>query len=825
MFSKLLGWLFGISDVESVDSVRFSFAAPWAAEDLTWLVVGCLSAAGFTFWYYTRIQKGLSTAPSVILATVRAIILMLLIITLADPTIRLTADRMLQPILYLVFDGTESMNIRDNLTPAEIAALSDAIGNPGSGSESAPPALSRQQWVKAYLEKGAGNLISQLRDKHDMQLECFVFDGDSTSIAHRIESGDGDTTEVNSLLAAELTATGKVTALGEMLADLGNQKTRRLGSMVLFSDFAHNSGAAPLGSSGPGDLTPLQRVGVPIYTVGIGAVSTRDIQVEVQPPLKMKKAERSAITVRIGQSGVLGEAARVTVTARPMQADAMVESAQLGDIVVGAQDVVFDASIQYLEFPFIPQQAGRFLISASVEVLPGEVSEENNQSSRAVNIVDDYIRLTYIENEPTWEWRFVKEVFHRDRLVGMDGFRTFLRSADPKVRQSNPMFLPTLTPQRSEFFANDVIFLGDMPAEALNERFCRMLKQFVGQFGGGLVIVSGPTNGPSHLADTEIADMLPVKLDRSLSLRASRPFPMKITPLGQQADIMQLDDGRSGDGLSAWSNLGELPWYQPVLGVHSQANILAQHPTDLCADGKTPQPLIATRRYGNGEVIYLGFNELWRLRRQHGERYYRQFWSQIISRLALSHALGTQKRFVLSLDQPQYQIDDRALLTVEAYDENFDPLTTDDLPLEGLTAQVVAGDTPSDQPTLVKLNETRPGRFEVRFPVYQAGRYTARVNDPIHGTPSEIRFDVVGASAEQRNPARNVALQSAIASSTGGVSYELPDAHRLVDDLKLEPVMEEISRSFPIWGTPLWFIVIASLLMGEWLARKRANLA
>ena len=73
-----------------------------------------------------------------------------------------------------------------------------------------------------------------------------------------------------------------------------------------------------------------------------------------------------------------------------------------------------------------------------------------------------------------------------------EGFRTFLRSADPRVRQTNELFLPTMTPPRSEFFANDVIFLGDMPASALSPRFCEMVKEFVGDFGGGLVILAGP---------------------------------------------------------------------------------------------------------------------------------------------------------------------------------------------------------------------------------------------------------------------------------------------------------------------------------------------
>ena len=43
----------------------------------------------------------------------------------------------------------------------------------------------------------------------------------------------------------------------------------------------------------------------------------------------------------------------------------------------------------------------------------------------------------FVEYEPTWEWRFIKEVFHRDPLVGMKGFRTFLYSSDPQVREKN----------------------------------------------------------------------------------------------------------------------------------------------------------------------------------------------------------------------------------------------------------------------------------------------------------------------------------------------------------------------------------------------------
>ena len=40
----------------------------------------------------------------------------------------------------------------------------------------------------------------------------------------------------------------------------------------------------------------------------------------------------------------------------------------------------------------------------------------------------------------------------------------------------------------------------------------------------------------------------------------------------------------------------------------------------------------------------------------------------------MSHALGADKRFVARLDQQQYRAEDKVTLTVEAYDENYEPL-------------------------------------------------------------------------------------------------------------------------------------------------------
>jgi len=168
-----------------------------------------------------------------------------------------------------------------------------------------------------------------------------------------------------------------------------------------------------------------------------------------------------------------------------------------------------------------------------------------------------------------------------------------------------------------------------------------MVQEFVDQFGGGLVVLAGPRFGPGQLAETPLAKMLPVILDPAGRIHDRTPFELRLKPEAAQIDFMQLG-GDAADNAKAWANLGPLPWYQPVERPHPMATVLAEHPSETCADGKTRQPLIAMRRYGHGEVVYLAFNEMWRLRRKFGELYYRQFWGQMIHRLALSHALGSR---------------------------------------------------------------------------------------------------------------------------------------------------------------------------------------
>ncbi|MEE8452434.1 MAG: hypothetical protein V3R99_10990 [Thermoguttaceae bacterium] len=887
--TNLLGRLLGTEGADQITQYDLSLAAPWASDGPAWLLFGCAGLVFVAIVFYVRFQQRGHARTRFVLTLLRATALSLLLLILAEPILTVSITGQKRPTLWLLFDGTDSMAIRDRFSDTDRAKLASACGvedqsgEVGNSGGSADLELSRIDYVKHLLRKEDDNLLVALAKK--ARLQAFLFDSADgvRSLELSPDGGGVDGTDVDGEhLGRQLTTNGKVSAIGTALDDLARRHaTSNLGGLLIFSDFDQNSGKSAKEAA--------RRLDTKIYTVGVGATDAIDVAVSIQAPMIMKKDERSEVTVILRQRGLEGEQVRVTVTARRLDA---AQDAQ-DDVVipVGEEDVTLSGPSSEQSFSYVPETTGRFAFQVEVEPVVGEAVHENNQAQREVAVRDDFLRVLYVEYEPSWEWRFVKEVFHRDQLVGMEGFRTYLRSSDARVRDSNAMFLKSLTPSRKEFFANDVIFLGDLPATVLSPRFCEMTEEFVRNFGGGLVVVSGPRYGPGQLAGTEIERMLPVRFDPDLvgspgdRIEDGRPFRLALTPLAGQFDFMRLGADEE-ESREAWDNLGPLPWYQPVSGLHSQAVVLAEHPTHLCQkqrDGSsaasegflsgneseaddagsaaaTRQPLIAIRKYGAGEVIYLGFNETWRLRRKYGERYYRQFWGQMIHRLGLSHAIGSQKRFVVRTDRRGYQVDDRVRVTVEAYDEQFQPLTESGLrdTVAGVARLRVRYDnarsvaTPATDAGATQLHGelilpsrdanagdnvqplsiamVRAGVFETEFPVFTDGEHFVRVTDPITGEPVEVTFKVTSVSVERHSAVRDVALQERIAAvnpggaTGGGGSFDLTEISGLAERIELTPRLETTRRIIPLWSTWLCFACVVGLLLGEWLLRKWVNL-
>jgi hypothetical protein len=794
--SALLGRWLGYEDVSQIESWRPSLGAAWAHETPGLVVLGLLASALLAALFYFRLQRLRSRRIQLGLTTLRAVVLCGLVLILAEPILEVTFVRFPQPVLWLVLDGSESMSLTN-----ELSAAREKLPKSSETSE----VSTRADHVRAFLDRDRSAWLKTLAER--FRVRVFSLSGKELTA-----SLSDDALPVDWLY--EWSCTGPVTALGDGLEELSRRQAgENLAGVVLFSDFDQNAGAPPLSAA--------KRLSAPFFTVGVGPETAVDLAVDLLAPPTMKKAETSTLVATVRQR----ELEQMSVTVRVFAVPPAIAGAEPTRIPVGERTLALSLPTQTAEFSFTPDQSGRFTFVAEVDPVPGETVTQNNRAERDVRIIDDFLRLLFIEYEPTWEWRFIKEVFHRDKLVGIRGFRTFLRSADPVVRESNDLFVSSLTLPRSQFFENDVIFLGDMPASALNSRFCEMTKEFVDQFGGGLVVIAGPRFGPGQLAETPLAAMLPVVVDPAARLRDAKDFRLHLTPLAGQYDFMRLGQARD-EPARGWSTLGKLPWYQPVLRVDPRATVLAEHPIDVCTDGKSKQPLIAVRPYGRGEVVYVGFNELWRLRRLHGEEYYRQFWGQLIHRLGLSHALGDQKRFVVRSDKQHYRRGETALVTVEAYNEDFEALEESDLPERQLQGELLRPEPDDDgrREFPVHLPQLRPGVFETRLPLTSQGEYRVRVTDPVTGAASEIGLAVADVGIELRNPVRNVALQQTLAAETGGRSYDLKSATQLLEDFQPPRPPETTVEIVPLWSTWFTFVLLVAMLFAEWFVRKWVHL-
>ena len=794
----------GIQEGDTLHGVSLQFVSFWAEGRPVLVILVCLVLALVGLFFYGRFQRdrSLDKRPrrKIFLACSRGFVLALIGFILAEPVISISLTEHPRPLLLFLLDSSDSMNLDDEHTSDEVDQISEMLGG--------QPKLTEATRLKLLqMAFGKGKLVDSLSAMHE-QFDLRFY---STEQGHTIRE-ISSVQEESVVLLDTLTADLQTTAIGSSLDELHRRHgTRHLAGVVVASDFSQNAGSPAISAA--------EQLGVPLYTVGIGPREVIDVAIQLQTPLVLKQDERTSVTAIIRQQGVVGDTVEVQLYQR-LLGTGIDQLGVSSEVAVGAPvSVVLTESQATIDLPYLPTESGRFELVAAVAMLPGEASERNNRAAREVIIRDESLNLYFVEYEPTWEWRFVKEVFQRDPLIGEEGFRTFLRSADFKVRQSNDLFVDQLVRPRDEFFANDVVLISDVPGEMLTQAFQDQLSEYVERFGGGLVVIAGPRFGISSLQGTRLADMLPVVVDRSLQPKASQ-FELVLTPEAAGNPFVNLGDSAEENSL-AWSNMGELPWYQPVLRPHPLATVLATHPTDKTVDREQLQPLIATRRYGKGEVVYIGFNETWRLRKKYGERFYRQFWGQMIYRLGLGRALGQQKRFSPSTDLTTYQTGERVTVTVEAYTKDFKELSVGSL-RGRLLRQVGTGSQQVDEITIPIARDNVV--FETSIAALEAGSYRLMVLDPETDAEFEIGFEVTTVSRERLDVVRNTPLQQQLADVTGGQACELFELPELLAGLEAKPLEQYNHRQLPLWNTWLILILVLGMMHTEWLVRKLSNL-
>ena len=781
---------------------------------MEWIWIGLLAAAfAMVIWIsYRWLPAELSSGRKATLVILRVAFLVLLLGVLLRPVLTLSLEREIRQTLLVLVDSSRSMAIADpRVTSEDIKRAAIAKGHLDArkgldqeleeGRAEEFKVLARTNVLQSVLSDETLNLLPELSEKFDLVTFTFGLGGQVRELqrAHREQEKDPSAPSAKLTLKDfpwidELGAVHSATAMGDSLRETLNRKRgQSLAGIWMISDGAHNTGVQPstVGSE-------LSNAGVPLYFYGVGITSPRDIIItEMDAPPAAFLEDELLVRVRVRSQGLAGENGQLILT--------------LNGEKVAEETVAFGPDgEQQIPLRFKTNISGEFELKASMAARDDETDSNNNEAARRLRIVDEKIKVLFVEQSPRWDFRYLHAVLTRDRRVQA---KTLLLEGDPALaREENTPYLESFPENKKDLFEYDVVVLGDVDPKRLTVTQMENLNEFVSRFGGAFVMIAGRKFSPHAYLDTPVADMLPVEFEKGTDgsgaeIIADKPIRVQLTALGKVDPMLNLV-GEDEASITLWDDLPPIYW---VAQVDSKpgAEVLMVDPNQETNHGKLP--IIARHRYGLGQVLYVGTDNTWRWRRNVGDLYYTRFWGQISQRMAQQRFIGADKRTQISLNSQNYMTGDRIRAYARLYQEGYEPF--DDEEVSGVYSSADG----SQSEVMLKVVEGQPGLFFGEFIAPAAGQYQFHL-EPSPETKRD--FTVAEASLEMAETAMNANLMEDLATMTKGRFFREEDLHELAGAIKADRVGVQSRMEVELWATPLYFILILLMVTVEWVVRK-----
>jgi uncharacterized membrane protein len=725
-----------------------------------WALAVVVLLAGLVAWLAYR---RFAAAPSrrALLIGLRIVTLLLLVVFLMRPVARRTGAGVRDAVVPVLVDVSRSMSIED-----------------GSGQ----PRIDR---ARALL---SGGLSSALQAEFDLDVLAF-----------------GD--EVAPTPVEGLSATARRSDLGGALADLAERyRGRPVAGVVLLSDG---------GDTGGVDLALGTTAVPPVFAIGIGAEQVgRDREVlSVTAAESVLDDSRVELAVSVVSHGYGTEpvALQLLENGRPIAVRRVMPAGE----GVPARET----------FQVTPPDGGPAVYTVQIPAASGELVPENNARSALVQPPARARRVLLVEGAPGFEHSFMKRAWAGDRGLEVDsavrkgtndqGSDTFYIQA---ARGRGDALASGYPRTREELFAYDAIVLGNVGARQFGEEQLEATRAFVGQRGGGLLVLGARSFLEQGLVDTPLEEVLPLDLSErgggAVPAAASRGLNrLVLTDSGAGHPVMQLG-GDIEATRKRWDGLPALAGAAPLGGPRPGASVLAT----TAGPGGSARALVAVQRYGEGRAMVFTGEASWRWRmlQPSTDRSYDTFWRQAVRWVALPAAEPIALRVPAGAAPG-----DTLPLTVVVRDAAFEPLrdaivdvnvTSPDGRIERMRAAVDA---------------EAPGHYAARFSPPQPGVYrvTAEVRrGTVRAGTATAAMLVGGADLEMTDPRLNRALLQRVASGTGGQLLREGDTAPLLEALRARVPAAPLTVRRDLWHNAWSFLAIVALLGLEWGLRRRWGL-
>jgi len=774
-----------------------------------WMILLAMAFIGVVWVSYRWLPSELSRARRVMLIGLRGLFIALLVGLLLRPVLELTLSREIRRTLLVLVDSSQSMTLADPRIHSDDirrAAIAKGLLDPekgltqplDEGKTAELREMARTNVLRAVLRNEKLNLLPALSEKFEMVPFTFGQGGQLRELP-RVRQPES-VEEKKPLTLADfpwvdgLGAPHVGTALGDSLREALNRKRgQALVGLLVLSDGAHNSGSSPRVVA-----QSIRESGVPVYFYGVGITSPRDIIIAGMdaPPTAFFEDEL-LVHVRVRSQGLKGETAQLLLTA--------------GGAAVATNSILFgdDREIR-VPMRFKADTKGEFELRAHIAPREDETDPRNNEASRRLRVVDDKIRVLFVEQAPRWDYRYLQAVLLRDRRVEV---KTLLLEGDPSIAQeADSPYLEKFPATKKELFEFDVVVFGDVDPSRISLTQMEHLNEFVSRFGGAFVMIAGRRHSPRSYADTPVADLLPVEFEPSSEGGADpefdQPIQVQLTARGKGDPLLSLaGQGESNDKM--WSEMPPIFWVAETTAKPG-ATVLMVDPARDTSQGKLP--VIDSHKFGMGQVLYVGTDNTWRWRRNVGDRYYTRFWGQVNQRMAQQRFIGADKRVQISLDNQNYNVGDRVRVYARLYQEGYEPSLE-----ERVRGVVTLAGADGQSEVALKAVDGQSGLFFGEFVAPAAGQYQFHLQE---APDQRIDFTVAENSLEMAETAMNAKLMQDVAALTHGRFFREEDLHQLVEAISTNPATVNSRLELELWATPLYFLLILFVVTVEWVLRK-----
>ena len=807
MWQAVASWLLGIDrgEIAAGTGVRLKLATPWP----TWVILlFAVAAVWLVSYLYSREKGTASRRRKIVLAVLRCLLLALIVLVLFKPILAVDKSELKQAYVVVLLDDSLSMRTQDRyrdaavrLALAKAAALAPDDAKGLSAEQDAQlDALTRADMVNRVLAHRARGLVERL------DRECRV------RVATFAETLRGVPTEAwrakgQDTAPALVKPTGTRTLMGSAMHQAAEGlRGHRIAAMVVITD-GRSQDTDPSAVGAARTLGIIHGEPFPVFTVGVGAIEhTRDIEVvKILAPSVVKKDDKVTFNTVVASRGFEGN---VELQLRR------------DDQLVKTQTAHLKAADgpQTIAITYTPETKGSFRFSVSVPPVPDELSTENNKAVHVLTVKDEKTKLLFVAGQPSYFYRYLKNTLLVDASVELS---CLLQSADPDFHQEGNVRITHYPETRQDLFEYDVIVFHDVDPTLFPERALADLKAFVGQFGGGFILVAGPSHPVGLWTGTPVAEMLPVVLggvvrvaDPLASRTLREEFRPRLTEQGRSHGITQLADTQDANQ-QAWSRLPGCYWYQPVARAKPGAIVLAEHPYDR--DERAAMPLLVAGRFDPGRTLYCGLDGTWRWRFWIGDQFFNRFWVQAVNYVGSYRVLGGSRRVQLATDKRAYTLGERVVVQAQCLDEAFRPAQD-----EALEARVEMQGSP---PVPLRLVRSRQGTaiYEGAFEATTPG--SGVLSLALGADTDSLSFTVRLPDTEFRDPTMDAATLRAVAKATRGTFVRLHAVRDL--DAHIRAAGQEITSEVqdPVYDAPIIVILFMVLVCSEWWFRKRGMLA